>query len=194
VAPGAKGSGGSGSSSSSANDQGSKPKPVQADTSKTNSSSNAGSKANNKSTRSSNSVGRSIEMVEKFYCRPGDVFDAYLESDRVRAFTQSDAIVTKSVGGSFYLFGGSVEGQNLEVVENERIVQNWRFKSWPEDVYSRVTIAITSPADGETIVRLTQTGIPDEDKFGNANVVDMCYSGWRERIWGRMKQVFGFGC
>jgi activator of HSP90 ATPase len=35
---------------------------------------------------------------------------------------------------------GSITGEMLTVVKNEKIVQKWRLKHWPADVFSNVTL------------------------------------------------------
>ncbi len=37
---------------------------------------------------------------------------------------------------------GSITGEMLTVIKNEKIVQKWRLKHWPADVYSTVTIML----------------------------------------------------
>ena len=138
--------------------------------------------------------GKSIELREEFYCRPSDLFECYMDPNRVRAYTGSDAKIVPKVGESFSLFNGSIEGKQIEIVQNERIVQDWRSSSWPAGVFSRVVITFSSPSEGKTIMQLKQTGIPEEDNYGNSNTVDNTYQGWRMQIWGRIRQCFGFGC
>jgi hypothetical protein len=57
----------------------------------------------------------------------------------------------------------------------------------------QVAIDINEPEPGHTEVSLTQTGIPDEDKFGNHNVVQTTEHGWRNLIFQRIRSVFGYG-
>ena len=92
------------------------------------------------------------------------------------------------------MFGGSVTGKQIEVVVGEKVVQSWRNSSWPEGVYSRVEITFSEPTEGKTVMKLRQTGIPEEDDYGNANTVDVTLQGWRQQIWGRVRQCFGYGC
>ena len=89
---------------------------------------------------------------------------------------------------AFSLFNGSITGTQVEIVPNERIVQDWRSSSWPEGVHSRVVITFSSPSEGRTVMRLKQTGIPEEDDYGNSNTVDVTLQGWRQQIWGRVRQ------
>jgi len=67
-----------------------------------------------------------ISLTERFYCRPVDVFDAFTQPARVRAFTQSDCEVSPAPGAAFRLFSGNIEGQNQEMEPGKLIVQQWR--------------------------------------------------------------------
>ena len=57
----------------------------------------------------------------------------------------------------------------------------------------QVVIEIEEPEPGHTHVTLTQTGIPEEDKFGNHDVLGTTEKGWRDLIFYRIRAVFGFG-
>ena len=61
----------------------------------------------------------------------------------------------------------------------------WRFKSWPTEHYSTVTLKITEKED-ETELQLTQTEIPDNDYTRTKD-------GWHRYYWEPIKQTFGFG-
>ena len=117
-----------------------------------------------------------------------------MDPGRVQAYTRSQAVIVPRAGEAFSLFNGSITGTQVEIVPNERIVQDWRSSSWPKGVHSRVVITFTSPSEGRTVMRLKQTGIPEEDDYGNSNTVDVTLQGWRQQIWGRVRQCFGYGC
>lgn len=136
---------------------------------------------------------RTIKMKESFHARPKDIYDAYLDENRVKAFTQSNASISKDVGGEFSLFNGSIVGKQVELVPWERIVQKWRFSNWPQDHYSTVTITITEKEPGNTQLRLVQTEVPVADQFGNESVLETTERGWKEQVWNRIRAVFGYG-
>jgi uncharacterized protein YndB with AHSA1/START domain len=92
------------------------------------------------------------------------------------AFTGAPATVSDAVGSAFTTHGGAIEGQTLEVVPNERIVQAWRPVDWPAGVYSVVRYEFADDGDG-TQITLTHTGLPDE---GAEHIAE----GWQERYWG----------
>eukprot|EP01118_Nematostelium_gracile_P010469 TRINITY_DN360_c0_g1_i1.p1 TRINITY_DN360_c0_g1~~TRINITY_DN360_c0_g1_i1.p1 ORF type:complete len:347 (-),score=90.34 TRINITY_DN360_c0_g1_i1:4-1044(-) len=127
----------------------------------------------------------SFTITEKFMCRPVDLFEALIDVNRVRAYAGGDAQVSRDKGGAFFLFGGSVQGQNIEIEYPKRIVQKWRFSTWPEGLFSTVTIVLEEK-DGKTICKLTQAGVPSEDK-------ERTEKGWSENFWKRIKGIFGYG-
>jgi activator of HSP90 ATPase len=69
-------------------------------------------------------------------------FLCFTESGRVSAYTQSAAVISAEPASQFNLMNGSITGEMLTVIKNEKIVQKWRLKHWPADVYSTVTIML----------------------------------------------------
>ncbi|WVZ92575.1 hypothetical protein U9M48_038626 [Paspalum notatum var. saurae] len=136
---------------------------------------------------------KTIEMTEKFYCRAKDIYEILMDENRWKGFTQSNARISREVGGEFSLFDGSITGVNEELQEGKLISQKWRFGSWPDGLYSSVRLVFDEPESGVTIIKLKQTDVPEEDKYGNATVVENTERGWRELIFQRIRGVFGFG-
>ncbi|XP_009771571.1 uncharacterized protein [Nicotiana sylvestris] len=136
---------------------------------------------------------KTITMTEKFSCRAKDLFEILMDEKRWKGFTQSNARISKEVGGEFSIFNGSVTGTNVELQEGKLIVQKWRFGSWPDGVQSTVQITFEEPGSGVTVVKLTHTDVPEEDRYGNATVVENTERGWRDFIFHRIRAVFGFG-
>mmetsp|Transcript_40416 Transcript_40416/g.49019 ORF Transcript_40416/g.49019 Transcript_40416/m.49019 type:complete len:346 (+) Transcript_40416:128-1165(+) len=137
--------------------------------------------------------GRTIKLTEKFYCRPIDIFGVMTDVPRIQTFTQSPAEFDASPGGKFSMFGGSVQGINVELVPGEKMVQKWRFSNWEEGYYSMVTITFKEPEPGNTILSLVQEGVPEEDAFGNHSVYDQTENGWKNLIFHKIRSIFGFG-
>ncbi|XP_027351847.1 activator of 90 kDa heat shock protein ATPase homolog isoform X3 [Abrus precatorius] len=137
--------------------------------------------------------GKSISMTERFNCRAKDLYEILLDENRWKGFTQSNARISKEVGGDFSIFDGSVTGTNLELQEAKLIVQRWRFGSWNDGVQSTVRLVFEEPESGVTVVKLTHSDVPEEDRYGNATVVENTERGWRDLIFQRIRAVFGFG-
>jgi activator of HSP90 ATPase len=62
---------------------------------------------------------------------------------------------------------------------------SWRFKSWPDEHYSAVTLDI-SEGDSGTQLQITQTQIPEAE-------FERTKQGWQEYYWNAIRQTFGFG-
>ncbi|CAN0927610.1 Activator of 90 kDa heat shock protein ATPase homolog 1 [Linum grandiflorum] len=136
---------------------------------------------------------KTISLTEKFSCRAKDLFEILMDENRWKGFTQSNAKISKEVGGEFAIFDGSVTGSNVELQEGKLIVQKWRFGSWPDGIISTVRLTLEEPEAGVTVVKLTHTDIPEEDRYGNATVVENTERGWRDLIFHKIRAVFGFG-
>ncbi|XP_062003825.1 uncharacterized protein LOC133721272 [Rosa rugosa] len=136
---------------------------------------------------------KTISMTEKFSCRASNLYEILMDDNRWKGFTQSNAKISKEVGGEFSIFDGSVTGKNLELQNGKLIVQNWRFGSWPDGIESKVTLTFDEPEPGLTVVKLTHVDVPEEDRYGNATVVENTERGWRDLIFQRIRAVFGFG-
>ncbi|XP_034570568.2 uncharacterized protein, partial [Setaria viridis] len=56
---------------------------------------------------------KTIEMTEKFYCRAKDIYEILMDENRWKGFTQSNARISREVGGEFSLFDavGKCEGR-----------------------------------------------------------------------------------
>ncbi|KAI4365433.1 hypothetical protein MLD38_021417 [Melastoma candidum] len=105
----------------------------------------------------------------------------------------SNTRISREVGGEITVFDGSVTGSNVELQEGKLIVQKWRFGNWPDGVVSTVKLAFEEPEPGVTVIRLTHSDIPEEDRYDNATVAENTERGWRNLTFHRIRAVFGFG-
>lgn len=150
----------------------------------------AGSGVANKNNTDTTKVGcpistKKLTMKQEFLTTAEELYAALTEEQRLEAFTQSSAKVDASRGGAFVLFNGNVSGKFQELVPEEKIVMQWRYKSWPEGHHSMVKITLDQK-DDRTELTLTQTGIPEED-------YERTKEGWKRYYWGGMKQAFCWG-
>lgn len=82
------------------------------------------------------------------------------EADRIKSFSRAEASVDAKKGGSFSMFDGNVNGTFVELEQDEKIVQQWRFSNWPAEKYSDVKITFDEPEHGKTFLILEQSNIP----------------------------------
>jgi uncharacterized protein YndB with AHSA1/START domain len=97
---------------------------------------------------------------------PQQVFDLLTDGSLFSAATGQPAEITDREGDSFSIFGGRVEGRQIELVPGQRIVQAWRFGAahpspWKPGIYSTVCFTL-EPAGDTTRLVIDHTGIPAE--------------------------------
>jgi activator of HSP90 ATPase len=126
-------------------------------------------------------MSKDINQIVIFKASPHEVYELLMDAKKHTAFTGGKAQISRTVGGKFSIYGGEISGTNLELVEDWKIVQSWRYSDWPEGVYSRVTFALEG-VNKRTRLTFTQTGIPD-DKYQDIK------RGWKEYYWGPMKEM-----
>ena len=80
-----------------------------------------------------------IDIEETYYARAQDIYECFTQSGKIQAFTQSPAQAQPNLGGSFSMFGGSVQGTYRELQPFTKLVLDWRFGNWPDDCKSQVS-------------------------------------------------------
>jgi activator of HSP90 ATPase len=131
----------------------------------------------------------SIKIKYEFSPPPPVLYETFLDTNRIRGATASDAEISKEVGGKIRLFSGAVEGENVELSPYDEgrgtavIRWKWRFTTWQPGVHSEVTLTF-SEKNGGTVLELTQTGVPDEEK-------ERTEKGWKGLLLDRIKAMLG---
>ena len=108
----------------------------------------------------------SIHQVAIIAAPPSRVFALLTDGALFSSATGMPADLTDREGASFSLFGGRVEGRQIELVPGRRVVQAWRFglahdSPWEPGVYSTVRFLLEPSGEGTRLV-IDHTGIPAE--------------------------------
>jgi activator of HSP90 ATPase len=127
-----------------------------------------------------NAMRTSLHQEIQLNAAPERIFDVLLDSKQFAAFTGMASTIDPSAGGAFHTFGGLIEGRNVELVPNQRIVQAWRPTHWDPGVYSVVHFELKASSSGTMLV-LDHTGFP-EGEFDHLN------PGWYLRYWDPLKK------
>ncbi|HKV05704.1 MAG TPA: SRPBCC family protein [Candidatus Acidoferrales bacterium] len=110
-----------------------------------------------------------------FKASPHRIYEILLDSKQFAAFTGLPANISREPGGAFTMFGGLIEGRNIELVPDQRIVQAWRPANWDPGDYSIVKFQLKEKGSQTTVV-LDHAGFHEGD-FGHLD------SGWHTRYW-----------
>jgi uncharacterized protein YndB with AHSA1/START domain len=126
-------------------------------------------------------MSKAIHQEVVFEAGPERIYEALMDSKRHAEFTANGAAdISRDAGGRFSAHGGFVQGRNVELVPNTRIVQAWRGADWPEGCYSIATYELR-PEGKSTRLIFDQAGIPDE----KAPHID---DGWHKMYWEPLKK------
>ena len=126
---------------------------------------------------------KTVRQSVTFAASPTQVYEALTDSKTHAEFTGSPVKMSREVGGKFSVYDGEIDGENLELVPSQKIVQSWRYSDWPAGHYSKCTFSLKQ-VPGGTRLTFTQTGVP-EDKYEDIS------QGWRDYYWGPRKELFG---
>jgi len=124
---------------------------------------------------------KNIRQSVTFKASPHEVYEALMDSRRHAKLTGEKARVSRKIGGKLMAYGGYIEGANLDLVPDKKIVQLWRGSDWPKGHYSKATFALRK-VKGGTRLTFTQTGVP-------AQYYEDIKQGWRDFYWAPMKKM-----
>ncbi len=119
--------------------------------------------------------GTAIHQEVDYGVAPARIYEILLDAKQFAACTKDAAEVRPEAGAPFKLFGGRIEGRNIELVTNRRIVQAWRPADWAAGEYSIVRFELAARGTGSRVV-LDHTGFA-ADKWEGLN------AGWSEHYW-----------
>lgn len=123
---------------------------------------------------------KTIKQTVTFDASPHEIYEMLMDSKKHAHFTGDAAKISKKVGGKIQAYGDYIEGKNLELVQDKKIVQEWRASDWPKDVISIATFEFKKDKD-KTKLTFTQTNVPEDQ-------VAEIKKGWIDFYWILMKE------
>lgn len=107
------------------------------------------------------------------------VWEALVNPKQIDKWGGGKAAMSEEVGFEFQLWDGEIYGKNIEVIKNEKLVQEWYSGIW--DKPSIVTFLLKQKGN-KTIVDLKQIDIPD-------NELRDIEEGWQDYYMGPLKKL-----
>jgi len=123
---------------------------------------------------------KTIRQSVTFKASAHSVYELLLDSKKHSVLAGDDAKINRKVGGKFNV-GTYIEGVQLELVPDEKIVQTWRYEDWPKGHFSRATYTFKEEG-GKTRMTFTQSGVPEE-------FYEDIKQGWIDYYWTPMKEI-----
>jgi activator of HSP90 ATPase len=120
--------------------------------------------------------GTTIHFDVDYKTKPEKIYQALLDAKQFSAFSGLPAEIDGRPGGTFKMFDGQIEGRNVELIPNQRIVQAWRPASWPGGEYSIARFELVARGTGTRIV-FDHAGFSEDKK-------EHLTEGWQNHYWG----------
>ncbi len=117
---------------------------------------------------------KTIKQTYHIKALPAVVWKALLDPSEIENWGGGPAVMTEHEGADFSLWGGDIHGTNLEVLHEEKLVQDWFGGDWDEP--SRVTFTLT-PEERGTTIELLHENIPDSEVADITEGWDLYYLG-----------------
>jgi activator of HSP90 ATPase len=124
-----------------------------------------------------------IEEVVK-NSTPGQIYEIFMDSKKHADLISSSAEISRKIGGKFNIYDDYITGKNIELIENKKIVQEWRGEEecWPKEHFSILTITLEKVTGGTKII-LDQEKVP-------AKCAKDIEKGWHDFYINPLKNIF----
>jgi activator of HSP90 ATPase len=116
-----------------------------------------------------------------FKAEPHAVYELLMDSKKHARFSESKAAISREVGGKISAYDEYIDGWNVELVPDKKIVQKWRESDWPAGTYSTASFELKKVPGGSRLT-FVQTEVP-EDQFEDID------EGGVEHYWERIKKM-----
>lgn len=91
--------------------------------------------------------------------------------------------ISREAGGAFMLYGGYINGRQIELMPSQRIVQAWRTGGWDPGVYSICRFELTEQGSDTKLV-FDHTGFPE-------SLAEHLATGWKINYWEPLTKYLG---
>ncbi len=93
-----------------------------------------------------------IHQEVSLVATPERVYQLLTDSSQFAAATERPAEIVATEGGAFSIFGGYIQGRQIELVPGKRIVQTWRGVDWTPGAHSLVRFTLTPEGSGTKLM------------------------------------------
>jgi activator of HSP90 ATPase len=124
-----------------------------------------------------------IEQEVRIKCTPHEIYEAFMDSKIHSKFTEGKAKISREIDGNFSVFEGDINGKNVKLIQDQKIVQSWRSEgeNWPKGYYSTITL-ILEPIDEGTLIKFKHVDIPE-------GAIESVKDGWNTYYWEPLKEL-----
>jgi|ERR1700722_18933784 activator of HSP90 ATPase len=115
----------------------------------------------------------SVHQEVTFLVSPERIYELLTDGAKFAAATGKPARIEASEGAAFSIFGGYIQGRQIELVPGRRVVQAWRGSDWDPGFYSLVRFTLTREGRGARLE-------VDQDAYPEG--ASPMYPSWQEHL------------
>lgn len=112
------------------------------------------------------------------------LYETLTNPQKLSAVTRCPAVFNNQAGGVFNYFNGRIQGENVELKENEEITQKWKMSDWAD--FSQVKMTFDEISDDEVELIIEQTGLP------SSTHPNQMRDGWMGMIFEPLSGILGY--
>jgi len=121
-----------------------------------------------------------IEQTYEIAASPEEVWRALTDPELIREWSGAAAEFPLQAGAKYSLWDGSIVGEIIEIIPEQKLVQTWKPQDWTR-TDSVVTFALTPQGKG-TRVDLVHVNVEESDYEGTNEGWDIYYLGEIKRM------------
>jgi activator of HSP90 ATPase len=116
------------------------------------------------------------------------MFETLTNPAEITKFTQAPAKFEKE--GDFNIYDGYITGTNVEIIENKKIVQKWKFNNWKDA--SELIWTFKEVNGNECQINVHFKNVPERDSFNNIVDLKEIEIGFRNSIFKKISDWLGY--
>jgi activator of HSP90 ATPase len=118
------------------------------------------------------------------------MFNALTNPQEITRYTQCKAEFSKEENGTFVFYDGFIKGTNIQIIENSKLVQKWKFSNLPSEI--DVTINLKEKPGQECHVFVIVKNIPEKDNMNSSVDLNNIEKGFRTQIFEKIQTFMGY--
>jgi len=121
-------------------------------------------------------------LKKSFNTTAKKIYKTWLSSEGHTKMTGGSAIISDIIGDKFTAWDGYIEGKNIDLEPNKRILQTWRTSQFKEDEEDSKIEVLLNEVDGKTELTLIHTNLSESGEHYK--------NGWQDHYFEPMSKYF----
>lgn len=131
-----------------------------------------------------------IKFTIKFRVPTHIIYQSLTDSSLMINYMQCKLIYENKINTEYSLYDNAITGKIVELVENKKIVQTWKFNSWPNEAELKLTFL--EKKGNESQINILLKNVPNRDIFGKTIEEITIVTGFHQMIFDKISTWLGY--